>query len=132
MQLLPIVPDTQSDSGSFDTVLELLMHSGRDLPEAMMILNPEAWQNDPLMPQVCVLPCLLAPASDKWLLTPCAMSFMRTPVLGGNQPAGVLPGQQDGSQHRRHCHISNEASSKTHTLLILDNICGPDAVPSIA
>ena len=52
MQLLPIVPDAQSDSGSFDTVLELLVHSGRDLPEAMMMLIPEAWQNDPLMPQV--------------------------------------------------------------------------------
>lgn len=52
MQLLPIIPEKQSDSGSFDTVLELLFHSGRDLPEAMMMLIPEAWQNDPLMPQV--------------------------------------------------------------------------------
>ncbi|CAL8462475.1 g2008 [Coccomyxa elongata] len=50
-KLLPIVPEWQSDSGSFDTVLELLVRSGRDLPEAMMMLIPEAWQNDPLMPQ---------------------------------------------------------------------------------
>ena len=51
-KLLPVVPEWQSDSGSFDTVLELLVRSGRDLPEAMMMLIPEAWQNDPLMPQV--------------------------------------------------------------------------------
>ena len=53
-KLLPIVPEWQSDSGSFDTVLELLVRSGHELPEAMMMLIPEAWQNDPLMPQVCL------------------------------------------------------------------------------
>ncbi len=50
--MLPLVPATQSDSGSFDAVLELLVNSGRDLPEAMMMMIPEAWQNDKLMPQV--------------------------------------------------------------------------------
>ena len=52
LQMLPLVPATQSDSGSFDAVLELLVNSGRDLPEAMMMMIPEAWQNDTLMPQV--------------------------------------------------------------------------------
>ena len=57
-KLLPIVPEWQSDSGSFDTVLELLVRSGHELPEAMMMLIPEAWQNDPLMPQVsCLAVC---------------------------------------------------------------------------
>ena len=55
MQMLPLVPATQSDSGSFDAVLELLVNSGRDLPEAMMMMIPEAWQNDKLMPQVYFL-----------------------------------------------------------------------------
>ncbi|KAK9817844.1 hypothetical protein WJX72_002960 [[Myrmecia] bisecta] len=50
-KLLPIVPEMQSDSGSFDTVMELLCRTGRDLPETMMMLIPEAWQNDKLMPQ---------------------------------------------------------------------------------
>ena len=36
MQLLPIVPEWQSDSGSFDAVLELLVHTGRELPETMV------------------------------------------------------------------------------------------------
>ena len=36
VQLLPIVPEWQSDSGSFDAVLELLVHTGRELPETMV------------------------------------------------------------------------------------------------
>ncbi|KAJ4749574.1 NADH-dependent glutamate synthase [Rhynchospora pubera] len=45
-RLLPIVDATSSDSGAFDGALELLIRAGRDLPEAMMMLIPEAWQND--------------------------------------------------------------------------------------
>lgn len=59
VQMLPLVPATQSDSGSFDAVLELLVNSGRDLPEAMMMMIPEAWQNDKLMPQVYFLRIVL-------------------------------------------------------------------------
>ena len=32
-------------------MLELLVRCGRDIPEVMMMLIPEAWQNDALMPQ---------------------------------------------------------------------------------
>ena len=40
-----------SDSGSLDNVIEFLVMAGnRSLPEAMMTLVPEAWQNDDLMP----------------------------------------------------------------------------------
>eukprot|EP00967_Tisochrysis_lutea_P107365 scaffold165522_cov21-Tisochrysis_lutea.AAC.1 len=101
--IYPIVPATSSDTGAFDSVLELLTMCGRDIPEGhsvplselrlqahggacirlhhafgvgmnevvsfmclsttdtnafhillaqvMMMLVPEAWQNDPLMPQ---------------------------------------------------------------------------------
>lgn len=74
--MLPLVPSTQSDSGSFDAVLELLVHSGRDLPEAMMMMIPEAWQNDKLMPQVplpahmllCTSPCALTSPALRALL----------------------------------------------------------------
>jgi len=48
-RFLPIVDETTSDSGAFDAMLELLIRCGRSLPEAMMMLIPEAWQNDPLM-----------------------------------------------------------------------------------
>ncbi|KAF5191488.1 Glutamate synthase [NADH], amyloplastic [Thalictrum thalictroides] len=45
-KLLPIVDASSSDSGAFDGVLELLVRSGRSLPEAIMMMIPEAWQND--------------------------------------------------------------------------------------
>eukprot|EP00252_Welwitschia_mirabilis_P019256 TRINITY_DN4404_c0_g1_i1.p1 TRINITY_DN4404_c0_g1~~TRINITY_DN4404_c0_g1_i1.p1 ORF type:complete len:1882 (-),score=355.35 TRINITY_DN4404_c0_g1_i1:742-6387(-) len=45
-KLLPIVDVSSSDSGAFDGVLELLVRSGRSLPEAIMMMIPEAWQND--------------------------------------------------------------------------------------
>ncbi|XP_058100403.1 glutamate synthase 1 [NADH], chloroplastic isoform X1 [Magnolia sinica] len=45
-KLLPIVDASSSDSGAFDGVLELLVRAGRSLPEAIMMLIPEAWQND--------------------------------------------------------------------------------------
>jgi glutamate synthase (NADPH/NADH) len=35
-----------SSTGAFDGVLELLVQAGRSLPEAMMMMIPEAWQND--------------------------------------------------------------------------------------
>ncbi|XP_058206170.1 glutamate synthase 1 [NADH], chloroplastic-like isoform X1 [Rhododendron vialii] len=45
-QLLPIVDASSSDSGVFDNVLELLVRAGRSLPQAMMMMIPEAWQED--------------------------------------------------------------------------------------
>ena len=44
--LLPILEADASDSGSFDNVLEFLVHAGRTLPHALMMMIPEAWQND--------------------------------------------------------------------------------------
>ncbi|KAJ7545860.1 hypothetical protein O6H91_08G013200 [Diphasiastrum complanatum] len=48
-KLLPIVDPRSSDSGAFDGVLEFLIRCGRSLPEAVMMLIPEAWQNDSTM-----------------------------------------------------------------------------------
>ena len=43
-KLLPIVADTnQSDTATFDNVLELLLATGRSLPHSMMMMVPEAW-----------------------------------------------------------------------------------------
>eukprot|EP00899_Mesostigma_viride_P020127 jgi/Mesvir1/28115/Mv04695-RA.1 len=47
--LLPIVENGTSDSGSYDAVLELLVMCGREPAEAMMMMIPEAWQNDEFM-----------------------------------------------------------------------------------
>src|SRR5258708_4595078 len=48
-KLLPIVEPTQTDSGKFDNVLERLVRTGRSLQHAVMMMIPEAWQNDAQM-----------------------------------------------------------------------------------
>ncbi|XP_076444401.1 uncharacterized protein LOC143282637 [Babylonia areolata] len=46
-ELYPVVEEGMSDSGCVDNVLEFLcMAGGRELPEAVMTMVPEAWQND--------------------------------------------------------------------------------------
>ncbi|GAA4764795.1 glutamate synthase large subunit [Microbacterium gilvum] len=42
--LLPICSDSESDSASFDEVLELLTLTGRSLPHAMLMMVPEAYE----------------------------------------------------------------------------------------
>ncbi|MGB6564585.1 MAG: glutamate synthase central domain-containing protein, partial [Candidatus Binataceae bacterium] len=48
-KLLPIIEPTGSDSSMFDNCLELLVRTGRSLPHAVMMMIPEAWQNDEMM-----------------------------------------------------------------------------------
>ena len=49
-QLYPIVEDGGSDSAAFDNVLELLVINGvLSLPEAIMLMVPEAWQDNVAM-----------------------------------------------------------------------------------
>jgi glutamate synthase (NADPH/NADH) large chain len=48
-KLFPIIEPDCSDSGNFDNVLEFMLMSGRTLQEAMMLMIPEAWQNDEQM-----------------------------------------------------------------------------------
>ncbi|MDH5425830.1 MAG: glutamate synthase large subunit [Gammaproteobacteria bacterium] len=48
-RILPVIEPEVSDSGSFDNVLEFLLMGGRSLQEAVMMMVPEAWQNDTSM-----------------------------------------------------------------------------------
>ncbi|MCM4161806.1 glutamate synthase large subunit [Antarcticibacterium flavum] len=48
-EITPITAEGKSDSASMDTVLELLLHTGRSLPEAIMMMVPEAWEKNPMM-----------------------------------------------------------------------------------
>jgi glutamate synthase (NADPH/NADH) large chain len=48
-KIWPIVVDGQSDSASFDNVLELLVNCGYSISHAMMTMIPEAWTGNPLM-----------------------------------------------------------------------------------
>ena len=44
-RMYPLIDIGTSDSGIFDNVLEFLTLSGRTLPEAIMMMIPEAWEN---------------------------------------------------------------------------------------
>ena len=48
-RLFPICSPGGSDSASFDEVLELLHLGGRSLPHAVLMMIPEAWENNPGM-----------------------------------------------------------------------------------
>ncbi|MDB2317392.1 glutamate synthase large subunit [Flavobacteriales bacterium] len=48
-KLFPIVYDGKSDSSSMDMVVELMVMTGRSLPEVMMMMVPEAWEKDETM-----------------------------------------------------------------------------------
>jgi glutamate synthase domain-containing protein 2/glutamate synthase domain-containing protein 1/glutamate synthase domain-containing protein 3 len=44
-KLFPIIQEDGSDSAKFDNCLEFLALSGRSLPQAMMMMIPEPWEN---------------------------------------------------------------------------------------
>jgi len=48
--IFPIILEGKSDSASMDMVVEMLLMTGRDLPEVMMMMVPEAWEKDNSMP----------------------------------------------------------------------------------
>ncbi len=45
-KILPIILPGKSDSATMDMVVELLLMTGRSLPEVMMMLVPEAWEKN--------------------------------------------------------------------------------------
>jgi glutamate synthase domain-containing protein 2/glutamate synthase domain-containing protein 1/glutamate synthase domain-containing protein 3 len=48
-ELFPLIAAGQSDSASLDNALELLVHGGRSLAHAMLMLIPESWEGDATM-----------------------------------------------------------------------------------
>jgi glutamate synthase (NADPH) large chain len=48
-RIFPVCSPDGSDSASFDEVLELLHLGGRSLPHAVLMMIPEAWENNPDM-----------------------------------------------------------------------------------
>ncbi|GGM38634.1 glutamate synthase [Micromonospora sonchi] len=48
-RIFPVCTPAVSDSANFDEVLELLHLAGRSLPHAVLMMIPEAWENDPDM-----------------------------------------------------------------------------------
>jgi len=50
-KILPVVGPGNSDSATFDNVLELLMLAGRTLPHAAMMMIPEAYRDREDLPE---------------------------------------------------------------------------------
>ncbi|PKU60569.1 Glutamate synthase 1 [NADH], chloroplastic [Dendrobium catenatum] len=93
-KLLPIVDVSSSDSGAFDGVLELLVRAGRDLPEAVMMMIPEAWQNDNNMdPERKALYAYFSALMEPWD-GPALVSFTDGRYLGATLDRnGLRPGR---------------------------------------
>ena len=45
----PVLTESGSDTATFDNALQFLVVNGRSLPHAVLMMIPEAWQNNPKM-----------------------------------------------------------------------------------
>lgn len=48
-RLFPIIQENNSDSASFDNYFELMVQCGRSMEQVMMMMIPQAWENDPFL-----------------------------------------------------------------------------------
>jgi glutamate synthase (NADPH/NADH) large chain len=93
-RLFPICTPDASDSASFDEVVELLHLGGRSLPHAMLMMIPEAWENnnqmDPARREFYAFhSCLMEPWDG-----PAGVVFTDGTVVGGVLDRnGLRPGR---------------------------------------
>ena len=93
-RLFPICTPDASDSASFDEVVELLHLGGRSLPHAMLMMIPEAWENNDSMSHsrrdfYAFHSCLMEPWDG-----PAGVVFTDGTVVGGVLDRnGLRPGR---------------------------------------
>src|SRR3712207_428924 len=93
-RLFPICTPDASDSASFDEVVELLSLTGRSLPHAMLMMIPEAWENNSSMEPrrrdfYAFHSCLMEPWDG-----PAAVTFTDGTVIGAVLDRnGLRPGR---------------------------------------
>ncbi len=93
-KLEPIIASGGSDSANLDNAVELLTLSGRSLPHVMEMLIPQAWVNDPTMPEDVKAfyeyhACLMEPWDG-----PAAVAFTDGRVIGAKLDRnGLRPGR---------------------------------------
>jgi glutamate synthase domain-containing protein 2/glutamate synthase domain-containing protein 1/glutamate synthase domain-containing protein 3 len=93
-KILPVVTPGNSDSATFDNVLELLMLAGRSLPHAAMMMIPEAYRNRDDLPEhlkafYAYHSCLMEPWDG-----PAAVAFTDGRVVGATLDRnGLRPGR---------------------------------------
>ncbi len=93
-KLLPIIVPGGSDSAMLDNAVELLMLSGRSLPHVMSMLIPEAWDQNPSMPEdVKAFYEYHASLMEPWD-GPAAVAFTDGRVIGAKLDRnGLRPGR---------------------------------------
>ena len=93
-KILPVVAPGNSDSATFDNVLELLMLAGRSLPHAAMMMIPEAYRDRDDLPEYlkgfyAFHSCLMEPWDG-----PAAVAFTDGRVVGATLDRnGLRPGR---------------------------------------
>src|SRR5580692_5493694 len=93
-KILPVVTQGNSDSATFDNVLELLMLAGRSLPHAVMMMIPEAWREREDLPEelkafYAFHACLMEPWDG-----PASVAFTDGRVVGATLDRnGLRPGR---------------------------------------
>jgi glutamate synthase (NADPH/NADH) large chain/glutamate synthase (ferredoxin) len=93
-KVLPVVTQGNSDSATFDNVLELLMLAGRSLPHAVMMMIPEAYRDRADLPEelkgfYAFHSCLMEPWDG-----PAAVAFTDGRVVGATLDRnGLRPGR---------------------------------------
>lgn len=92
--LLPICTPGASDSTSFDEVLELLVLGGRSLPHALMMMVPEAWENqEEIDPDLLAFYEYHSLTMEPWD-GPAALAFSDGTVVGATLDRnGLRPGR---------------------------------------
>ncbi len=93
-KILPVVTPGNSDSATFDNVLELLMLAGRSLPHAAMMMIPEAYRDREDLPEYlkgfyAFHACLMEPWDG-----PASVAFTDGRVVGATLDRnGLRPGR---------------------------------------
>ena len=93
-KIMPIVVPGNSDTATFDNVLELLMLAGRSLPHAIMMMIPEAFQDRDDLPDhlkgfYAFHSCLMEPWDG-----PAAVAFTNGSIVGATLDRnGLRPGR---------------------------------------
>jgi glutamate synthase domain-containing protein 1 len=93
-KIFPVITPGGSDSASLDNAVELLLHSGRELPHVMAMLIPEAWSRNPHMdPAKRAFYEYHASLMEPWD-GPASMAFTDGRVIGATLDRnGLRPGR---------------------------------------
>ena len=111
-KILPVVTPGNSDSATFDNVLELLMLAGRSLPHAAMMMIPEAYRDrddlpDDLKGFYAFHSCLMEPWDG-----PASVAFTDGRVVGATLDRnGLRPGRWVETTDGTSCSARSRACS---------------------